>query len=36
MANLKILCFKRFKDNIHEVKETTLTVGKKPLVLVLP
>ena len=23
-------------DNIHVVKETTLTVGKKPLVLVLP
>ena len=28
-------CFKRFMDNIHVVKETTLTVGKKPLVLVL-
>ena len=23
-------------DNIHVVKDTTLTVGKKPLVLVLP
>ena len=29
-------CFKRFMDNIHVVKESTLTVGKKPLVLVLP
>ena len=29
-------CFKTFMDNIHVVKETTLTVGKKPLVLVLP
>ena len=29
-------CFKKFLDNIHVVKETTLTVGKKPLVLVLP
>ena len=26
--------FKRFMDNIHIVKETTLTVTKKPLVLV--
>ena len=29
-------CFKKFMDNIHVVKETTLTVEKKPLVLVLP
>ena len=38
MATLKILnkCFKKFIDNIHVVKETTLTVEKKPLVLVLP
>ena len=28
--------FKKFLDNIHVVKETTLTVEKKPLVLVLP
>ena len=28
--------FKKFMDNIHVVKETTLTVEKKPLVLVLP
>ena len=28
-------CFKKFMDNIHVVKETTLTVEKKPLVLVL-
>ena len=27
---------KKFMDNIHVVKETTLTVEKKPLVLVLP
>ena len=29
-------CFKNFMDNIHVVKETTRTVEKKPLVLVLP
>ena len=29
-------CFKKFMDNIHVVKEFTLTVEKKPLVLVLP
>ena len=29
-------CFKKFMDNIHVVKETTLTVEKKPLVLFLP
>ena len=29
-------CFKKFMDKIHVVKETTLTVEKKPLVLVLP
>ena len=29
-------CFKKFMDNIHVVKETTVTVEKKPLVLVLP
>ena len=29
-------CFKKFMDNIHVVKETTRTVEKKPLVLVLP
>ena len=28
-------CFKKFIDNIHVVKETTVTVEKKPLVLVL-
>ena len=28
-------CFKKFMDNIYVVKETTLTVEKKPLVLVL-
>ena len=28
--------FKKFMENIHVVKETTLTVEKKPLVLVLP
>ena len=28
--------FKKFMDSIHVVKETTLTVEKKPLVLVLP
>ena len=28
-------CFKKFMDNIHVAKETTLTVEKKPLVLVL-
>ena len=28
--------FKKFMDNIHVVKQTTLTVEKKPLVLVLP
>ena len=28
-------CFKQFLDNIHAVKETTLTIEKKPLVLVL-
>ena len=27
--------FKKFMDNIHVVQETTLTVKKKPLVLVL-
>ena len=29
-------CFKKFMDNIYVEKETTLTVEKKPLVLVLP
>ena len=29
-------CLKKFMDNIHVVKETTLTVEKKPLFLVLP
>ena len=29
-------CFKKFMDSIHVVKETTQTVEKKPLVLVLP
>ena len=29
-------CFKKFMDKIHVVKETTLTVEKKPHVLVLP
>ena len=29
-------CFKKFMDNLHVVKETTLTVEKKPLVLVVP
>ena len=29
-------CFKKFMNNRHVVKETTLTVEKKPLVLVLP
>ena len=29
-------CFKKFLDNIHIVKETTLTVEKTSLVLVLP
>ena len=29
-------CFKIFIDNIHVVKDTTLTVEKKPLVLFLP
>ena len=29
-------CFKKFMDNVHVVKETTLTVEKKRLVLVLP
>ena len=28
-------CFKKFMDNIHVVKETILTVEKKPLILVL-
>ena len=28
--------FKKFMDNLHVVKETTVTVEKKPLVLVLP
>ena len=27
--------FKKIMDNVHVLKETTLTVGKKPLVLVL-
>ena len=39
MSTLKILqkkCFKKFMDNIHVVKETTLAVEKKPLVLVPP
>ena len=38
MSTLKILqkkCFKKFMDNMHVVKETTLAVEKKPLVLVL-
>ena len=34
MATLK--CFKKFIDNIHVVKDTTLTVEKKPFVLVPP
>ena len=29
-------CFKKFIDNIHIVKETILTIEKKPLFLVLP
>ena len=29
-------CFKRFMDNIRSVKETTLTLGKNPLVLLVP
>ena len=29
-------CFKRFMENIHVVEETTLTVEKKPIGLVLP
>ena len=29
-------CFNKFMDNIHVVKDTTLTVENKPLVLVLP
>ena len=29
-------CLKKLLDNIHVVKETTLTVEEKPLVLVLP
>ena len=29
-------CFKRFMDNIHVVKETTVTVEKNSSVLVLP
>ena len=29
-------CLKRFMDNLHVVKETTLTVEKKPFELVLP
>ena len=29
-------CFKRLIDNIHVVKETTLTVEKKLHVLILP
>ena len=29
-------CFKKFMDNIHVVKQTTVTVEKKPLALVLP
>ena len=28
--------FKRFMDNIHVVKKTTLTFEKNPLVLVIP
>ena len=35
MTILKMLCFKRFMDNIDIVKETTQTVEKKPLALVL-
>ena len=30
------ICFKKCMDNMHVVKETTLIVEKKPLVLVLP
>ena len=30
------ISFNKFMDNIHVVKGTTLTVEKKPLVLVLP
>ena len=33
--DFKNKCFKKFMDNIHVVKETTLTVEKKPLFLVL-
>ena len=29
-------CFKRFMDNIRAVKETTLTLEKNPLVLLVP
>ena len=29
-------CFKKFMDNIYVAKEITLTVEKKPLILVLP
>ena len=39
MSTLKILqkkCFKKFMDNMHVVKETTLAVEKKPPVLVPP
>ena len=35
-GNFILQCFKRFLDNIHVVKETTVTVEKKSLVLVLP
>ena len=36
MKILKINALKKFMDNIHVVKETTLPVEKKPLVVVLP
>ena len=35
LENLINKCFKRFMDNTYVVKETALTVEKKPLVLVL-
>ena len=36
MKILKINALEKFMDNIHVVKETTLPVEKKPLVVVLP
>ena len=35
MAALKIVCFKKFLDIIHVLRETIVTVEKKALVLVL-